>query len=81
MYAWLKKILGNNEGLEPTIKQSEMVATSPKEKVKITVSEKVEKIDLDSMKKNELLAHAKANGVKANASMNKAALITAIQNG
>jgi len=44
-------------------------------------TKKAAKVDLDSMKKNELLAHAKANGVKANASMNKAALIEAIKNG
>jgi hypothetical protein len=44
-------------------------------------TKKAAKVDLDSMKKDELLAHAKANGIKANASMNKAALIDAIKNG
>ena len=31
------------------------------------------------MKKNELLAYAKKNGIKANASMNKAALVKALK--
>lgn len=39
------------------------------------------KVDLDSMSKNDLLAHAKASGVKANASMTKADIIAAIKNG
>ena len=56
------------------IAQSEPVAKKPAKK-------KAEKVDLDSMKKAELLAHAKAKGVKANASMNKDALIQAIKNG
>ena len=56
------------------IAQSSLVAKKPAKK-------KAEKVDLDSMKKSELLAHAKAKGVKANASMNKDALIQAIKNG
>ena len=44
-------------------------------------TKKAAKVDLDSMSKNDLLAHAKANGVKANASMNKAAILEAIKNG
>ena len=62
----------------PEIKKSE-----PKKKTTTAKPKKAkaEKVDLDSMKKDELLAHAKANGIKANASMNKAALITAIKNG
>jgi len=52
-----------------------------KKQTKKTATKKTAKVDLDSMKKNELLDHAKANGIKANASMNKAALIDAIKNG
>jgi hypothetical protein len=44
-------------------------------------TKKAAKVDLDSMSKKDLLAHAKANGVKANASMNKAAILEAIKNG
>jgi len=33
------------------------------------------------MSKKDLLAHAKKNGIKANASMNKDALVKAIKNG
>ena len=57
------------------------VPAKPKKQSKKPATKKTAKVDLDSMKKNELLAHAKANGVKANASMNKAALIDAIKNG
>ena len=42
---------------------------------------KAEKADLDSMSKNDLLAHAKANGIKANASMKKADILAAIKKG
>jgi hypothetical protein len=61
------------EQTEPTAK--------PKKQAKKPATKKAATVDLDSMKKNELLAHAKANGIKANASMNKAALIEAIKNG
>ena len=54
--------------------------TAKKETSKKTATKKA-KVDLDSMSKNDLLAHAKANGVKANASMNKAAILEAIKNG
>jgi len=54
--------------------------TAKKETSEKTATKKA-KVDLDSMSKNDLLAHAKANGVKANASMNKAAILEAIKNG
>lgn len=38
------------------------------------------KLAFDEMTKKDLLAHAKENGVKANASMNKDAIIEAIKN-
>ena len=57
------------------------VPAKPKKQAKKPAAIKAAKVDLDSMKKDELLAHAKAKGIKANASMNKAALITAIKNG
>jgi hypothetical protein len=44
-------------------------------------TKKAAKVDLDGMSKNELLAHAKANGIKSNASMSKAAILEAIKNG
>jgi hypothetical protein len=52
-----------------------------KKTTKKTATKKAAKSDLDSMSKNDLLAHAKANGIKANASMNKAAILEAIKNG
>jgi len=42
---------------------------------------KAAKADLDSMTKKDLLAHAKAHGIKSNASMSKAAILEAIKNG
>jgi hypothetical protein len=60
---------------------AEKPAAPAKKTTKKKTTKKKAAVDLDSMKKNELLAHAKANGIKANASMNKAALIDAIRNG
>ena len=96
MLKWLKSIFGFETPLEPTLKADKAeaeksvndladiaIAQKPAatKAPKKTASKKAAKVDLDSMKKNELLAHAKANGIKANASMNKAALIDAIKNG
>ena len=55
------------------------VPAKPKKQAKKPATKKTAKVDLDSMKKNELLAHAKANGVKANASMSKAEILAAIK--
>jgi len=86
MFNWLKKILGIGPSVPAAIE-----AAIPEEKpapkaVKKTTTKKPAtkksgKADLSGMSKNELLAHAKANGVKANASMNKAAILKAIKNG
>ena len=62
------------------VEQAEAPA-KPKKQPKKPAAIKAAKVDLDSMKKDELLAHAKAKGIKANASMNKAALLEAIKNG
>jgi hypothetical protein len=51
-----------------------------KPKKKKTTAKKKATVDLDSMKKDELLAYAKKNGVKANASMKKADILAAINN-
>jgi len=88
MFTWLKKLFGSD------VPDTPVIAQAPKEEAKSHISKvvkveqtkkpatkKAAKVDLDSMKKNELLAHAKAKGIKANASMNKAALLEAIKNG
>ena len=62
------------------VEQAEVPA-KPKKQAKKPATKEAAKVDLDSLKKNELLAHAKANGIKANASMNKAALLESIKNG
>lgn len=57
-------------------------AKAPAKKVtKKTAPKKAAKVDLDAMNKKELLAHAKANGIKSNASMSKGAILEAIKNG
>jgi hypothetical protein len=56
-------------------------AAPAKKTTKKTATKKTAKVDLDGMTKNDLLAHAKANGVKANASMKKAEILEAIKNG
>lgn len=84
MFKWLKSLLGFDVPDTPVIAQ-EPVKEAPKAKTtskpKKTATKKAAKVDLDAMKKDELLAHAKKNGIKANASMNKAALLDAIKNG
>lgn len=85
MIKWIKKILGIgpsvpaatkivNKAIKKTVTKNS-VGHAPKKPKKPSVS----KVDFNSMKKNELLAYAKKNGIKANASMNKAALVKALK--
>lgn len=66
--------------LEPVLEEPVEVVKKVA-KPKKAATKKTAKVDLDSMKKDELLAHAKANGIKANASMSKGAILDAIKNG
>ena len=88
MFKWLKSLFGSDVPDTPVIAQAPApkveVKPEPKAKPKAaktkkTATKKASKVDLDSMKKNELLAHAKANGIKANASMSKAKILAAIK--
>jgi hypothetical protein len=54
--------------------------TTKKAATKKAATKKAATVDLDSMSKKDLLAHAKANGIKSNASMSKAAILEAIKN-
>jgi len=85
MFTWIKRLFGYDVPDTPVIAQNsvkeDLKEVYEADKPKKKPAKKKAKVDLDSMKKDELLAHAKANGIKANASMNKAALITAIKNG
>lgn len=93
MFNWFKKLVGSDYPAEPTISQADILKKPAEAKVKVvlettppalksTPKAKVKKsVDLDSMKKDELLAHAKKAGVKVSASMKKADIITAIQSG
>lgn len=56
-------------------KQAKKPAAKPKKKT----SKKVDSINLDSMSKADLLAHAKANGIKANASLKKDEILARIK--
>ena len=73
-----KKEVKSHVGKVVKVEQAQAPA-KPKKQAKKPAATKAAKVDLDSMKKNELLAHAKANGVKANASMNKAEILAAIK--
>jgi len=87
MIKWLKSLFGFDVPDTPVIAQAP--ASVPKampkakkaETKKKSATKKTAKVDLDSMSKKDLLAHAKKNGIKSNASMNKAALVEAIKNG
>ena len=89
MFNWLKKLFGSDvpdtpEIAKVEIKEEVKVEAKPATTKKTTAKKTTAKnasVDLDSMTKNDLLAHAKANGIKANASMKKADLIAAIKNG
>ena len=73
MIKWLKNLLGFGTVVNVVNEVFPEIPEEPKPIKKVV--KKASKVDFDSMKKNELLAYAKKNGIKANASMNKAALI------
>ena len=94
MLKWLKSLFGFDVPDTPVIAQepkkevkshvSKVVKVEqpkPKKQAKKPATKKSAKADLDSMSKNDLLAHAKKNGIKANASMKKADILAAINNG
>ena len=62
-------------------KQAKPVAKPKTQAKKPASKSKKATVDLDSMSKKELLAHAKANGIKANASLKKEDILKAIKNG
>jgi hypothetical protein len=85
MIKWLKSLFVGtsvpeviNEVAKAEPKPTSAKKTTTKKK---SATKKTAKVDLDSMSKKDLLAHAKKNGIKSNASMNKAALVEAIKNG
>ena len=90
MFGWLKNLFGGDTPDTPEIakvapvKAATATAGTAKATTKKAPAKKATKkasVDLDSMNKRDLLAHAKTAGVKANASMNKDAIIKAIKNG
>lgn len=93
MFNWLKKILGIGPSLPaaveaaiPAVEEVAKEESNPKETKKTTTKKTsgkkgTGKCDFDKLTKTQLLAEAKHRGVKANASMNKAALVKAIKNG
>lgn len=90
MFNWIKSLFGIEPSKDKKVEEEFKIELDPTDRdwvyegdgTKVKKDKSVEvAVDLNSMKKNELLAHAKASGIKANASMNKAALIEAIKNG
>ena len=96
MLNWLKRLLGIAPAA-PISTENKVVREEPpappkpktppkKTQTKKTTTKKAAPkkkaaVDLSSMKKDELLAHAKKAGVKANASMKKDEILAAINNG
>jgi hypothetical protein len=70
------KVVAETKKAEPA---KAVKAAPAKKAVKKTATKKT--ADLSDMSKNDLLAHAKKNGIKANASMKKADILAAINNG
>jgi len=93
MFNWLKNLFGGKKEVVPTpspalkkaaveaIKTAETAQIKTVTKSKKTTKKKSADADLESMSKKDLLAHAKKNGIKANASMNKGDILAAIKNG
>lgn len=61
-------------------KQAKPVAKPKTQAKKPAPKSKKATVDLDSMDKTQLLAHAKANGIKANASLLKDEILNRIKN-
>lgn len=97
MFNWLKKLFGFDVPDTPVIAQESKkevqshvskvvkveqaeVPAKPKKQAKKPAA-KLAKVDLDSMKKADLLALAKEKGIKANASLSKGELVDRINAG
>jgi len=81
MLNWLKRILGIGPSLPAAVEAAiPAPEEKPKPKAKKTTTKKSQAVDLKGMSKNDLLAHAKKNGIKANASMKKADILAEINN-
>ena len=88
MFNWLKKLFGSDvpdtpEITKVVVKEETKVskpATTKKPATKKT-SAKKDTVDLDSMSKADLLSLAKEKGLKANASLKKADIISVIKKG
>jgi hypothetical protein len=87
MLNWLKKILGIGPSVPAAVEaaipapEEKPTSKTKTQKKNAKTKEKVVTIDLNKQTKKNLLIHAKAQGIKANASMNKADIIKAIKNG
>lgn len=82
MLNWFKNVFGITPKREEPLVLTQEVrveeTVKPKTTKKAAPKKKEAAVDLSSMKKDELLAHAKKVGAKANASMKKEDIITAI---
>ena len=89
MFNWLKKLFGSDvpdtpEIAKATIKEEPISIKEARAPVKTATkktSAKKDTVDLDSMSKADLLSLAKEKGLKANASLKKADIISVIKKG
>jgi hypothetical protein len=91
MLNWIKRILGIGPSVpaaveaaipapeEKPVKAAPKPEKSPKPKKATKKTTKKESVNFDAMSKADLLAHAKANGIKANASLKKSELVERIK--
>ena len=79
MLNWIKNLFGASSKQEEAPYKLETPATHVKPKT--AAPKKAKKVDLNSMKKDELLAYAKTKKIKVSTSLKKAELILAIKNG
>jgi hypothetical protein len=92
MFKWLKSLFGSKQETLELTPEMRVEEPTPVEKPKAEPAKKAEKkptkktstkkkasVDLDGMSKAALLAHAKANGIKANASLKKDEILERIK--
>ena len=92
MWTWLKNFLGLNNQTEPKVNPVVIIENKDEVVNTVVIQETIEDevlpihstpavsdtVDLNSLKKDELLALAKEKGLKVNASMNKQTLVNLI---
>jgi len=81
MFTWLKNILGIGPSVPAAIEAAIPVPEEKPKTKKASTKKGSGSCDFTKLTKTQLLAEAKHRGVKANASMKKADILTALKNG